>query len=318
MVTMRAYHRRRHMLRSMFVVMAAGIIAAGAANAVYAGEWKKDHHGWWYEKEDGSFPKSSWQWISSKNDEVYEQYYFDDKGYCRTNTEIDGKKVNGNGAWIDQGAVHQKNHHEFTGWNDVDGKHVFFNQGGVLLKDIITPDNIYVNQYGDSITESGIDPEEMAEKSREKTYIVVAKGTHFLELWKNGCKVRSYVISAGILDGDKEIEGDYKTPEGDFYLCKKVPNSAYHLGLGISYPDADDAERGFQQGIINEATYLQIRQQNEAGLTPNWYTPLGGEVEIHGNRQDADSTRGCIGMRNEDIAELYPEVNVGDRILILP
>ena len=29
----------------------------------FAGEWKSDNNGWWYQNDDGSYPKNTWQWI---------------------------------------------------------------------------------------------------------------------------------------------------------------------------------------------------------------------------------------------------------------
>lgn len=27
----------------------------------FAGEWKSDNNGWWYQNDDGSYPKNTWQ-----------------------------------------------------------------------------------------------------------------------------------------------------------------------------------------------------------------------------------------------------------------
>ena len=43
--------------------------------------------------------------------------------------------------------------------------------------------------------------------------------------------------------GPKQFEGDGKTPEGGYVITHRNPNSAYHLSLGISYPN--DADREF-------------------------------------------------------------------------
>ncbi len=204
----------------------------------------------------------------------------------------------------------------YTGWKTVDGKRRYY-ENGKLQKNRVTPDNVYVDSNGNPVTSSGIDAADMAKRSQNCRVIVVKKSTHFLELWQNGKKKQSYVITSSAKTGDKEISGDMKTPEGEFYVCLKNPNSRYHLALGISYPEKEDAERGLKKGIITQEVYDGIIAALESGGRPNWYTALGGAIEIHGNRQDTDMTRGCIGMRDTDLDILYNSVEVGDKILIL-
>ena len=40
--------------------------------------------------------------------------------------------------------------------------------------------------------------------------------------------------------GPKRIEGDYQVPEGFYYINEFNPNSAYHLSLGLNYPNSSD------------------------------------------------------------------------------
>ena len=57
--------------------------------------------------------------------------------------------------------------------------------------------------------------------------IVIRKKDRVLELFDAGRLIKSYTIVLGFApDGDKEIEGDGKTPEGEFYLFTKNPASA--------------------------------------------------------------------------------------------
>lgn len=61
----------------------------------YAGEWKQDSSGWWYQNDDGSYPSNQWKEIEGK------QYYFDQSGYKLVNTITpDGRLVDGNGVLI--------------------------------------------------------------------------------------------------------------------------------------------------------------------------------------------------------------------------
>lgn len=63
--------------------------------------WKQDAKGWWYEYNNGSYPKSTWEWIDGDKDGYAECYYFDENGYAKLNTKIDVYQLDSNGAWID-------------------------------------------------------------------------------------------------------------------------------------------------------------------------------------------------------------------------
>lgn len=75
----------------------------------FAGTWKSNSVGWWYEHEDGSYYTNGWQWVDGNNDGIAECYYFDALGYCLMNTTTpDGYLVDNNGAWIIDGVVQTK------------------------------------------------------------------------------------------------------------------------------------------------------------------------------------------------------------------
>lgn len=99
--------------------------------------------------------------------------------------------------------------------------------------------------------------------------------------------------------GPKQFEGDRKTPEGSYRITHRNPNSAYHLSLGISYPN--DADRAF--------------------ATANGRPP-GGDIFIHGannaGKSRGDWTVGCIAVRDNQIEEIYAMVNPGTQINIFP
>lgn len=53
-------------------------ISFSMALIAFAGEWKQDEKGWWYENDDGSYPVNQWQEIAKK------KYYFNETGYMQT------------------------------------------------------------------------------------------------------------------------------------------------------------------------------------------------------------------------------------------
>jgi len=116
--------------------------------------------------------------------------------------------------------------------------------------------------------------------------------------------------------GNKEREGDQCTPRGEFYICTRNEESKFKLFLGISYPTKDDAKRGYNKGLIGMEQMHDIIHANEKRIRPPWNTPLGGEIGIHGGGIDRDGTRGCIGMRDEDVIELGEYVGIGDVVMI--
>lgn len=129
--------------------------------------------------------------------------------------------------------------------------------------------------------------------------IMVYKDSRRLYLYRDEQLLRTYRIDLGWApEGDKETEGDGRTPEGTYVINRRNPNSNFHLSLGISYPDP-----------------RQIALANLAGIDP------GGEIFIHGGRgrgRPRDWTAGCIAVNNRDIEEIWQMVPDGTPIVIRP
>lgn len=92
-----------------------GLAAVAAFSSImvssaWAGTWKQNNVGWWFDNGNGTYPASTWQWIDGNNDGIAECYYFDRAGYMLANTSTpDGYQVNASGAWVQNGAVQTKN-----------------------------------------------------------------------------------------------------------------------------------------------------------------------------------------------------------------
>ncbi|MCU0431228.1 MAG: L,D-transpeptidase family protein [Cytophagaceae bacterium] len=136
--------------------------------------------------------------------------------------------------------------------------------------------------------------------------LVVYKSKRQLLAYSNGKLIKIYSIALGGQPiGDKELEGDKKTPEGVYFIHDKNPTSGYHKNLGISYPNKEDKANAKRLG-----------------------KPAGGEVKIHGlrNRMGSigkfhrwfDWTLGCIAVTNNEMDELYRSVKIGTPIEIKP
>lgn len=149
--------------------------------------------------------------------------------------------------------------------------------------------------------------------------IVVKKRERALEVFDGNKLVKTYPVGLGFApDGDKEKQGDGKTPEGEFYIFVKNPKSKFHLGLGVSYPSKEDAQRGLAGGMITKTQHDQIVKAIDTGKMPLQKTALGGEIYIHGGGAGRDWTWGCIALSDSDVEEIYNAVEVGVKITIVP
>ena len=136
--------------------------------------------------------------------------------------------------------------------------------------------------------------------------VIIEKGDRKLHLIKDGESFRTFEIALGIRPvGDKESEGDFRTPEGRYLLDRRNPNSDFFLSIHISYPNRDDT-----------------RQARNKGLSP------GGAIMIHGQpntptRSEAyyrtqDWTNGCIAVSNSDMIDIWLMTGDNTPIEILP
>src|SRR5437879_5264677 len=72
--------------------------------------------------------------------------------------------------------------------------------------------------------------------------VLVLKKEHVLQLLKDGKPFKNYKIALGPNPvGTKTQQGDNKTPEGKYVIDSRNPQSAYHLSLHVSYPNAQDS-----------------------------------------------------------------------------
>jgi murein L,D-transpeptidase YafK len=153
----------------------------------------------------------------------------------------------------------------------------------------------------------------------KKPRILIKKQERQLFLYDEEKLVKTYNIALGFApEGDKEKQGDGKTPEGEFYIFTKNPKSRFYLSLGVSYPSIDDAARGLEQKLITRKQHDAIVNAIRQGRTPLQNTALGGEIYIHGGGSATDWTLGCVALTNEEIKELFDLIPVGTKVSILP
>ena len=153
----------------------------------------------------------------------------------------------------------------------------------------------------------------------EHARVVVHKAARSLELFDGERPIRTYRIVLGTNPTDaKRKEGDGCTPEGAYCICTKNERSRFHLFLGISYPNVEDADRGLRAGLITRAQHRAITEATDARRRPPWDTRLGGEIGLHGGGTVSDWTRGCIALSDRDIEELFLLLDLGAEVVIEP
>ena len=152
----------------------------------------------------------------------------------------------------------------------------------------------------------------------ENPRLVIKKKQRLLRIFDGEKLIRKYKMVLGFAPrGDKEIEGDGKTPTGKFYVFTKNPESKFHLSLGLSYPNAEAAERGLREKIISQDEHDAIMQAIGKREMPPQKTALGGEIYIHGGGISDDWTQGCVALENEKMTEIYEAIPVGAEVEII-
>jgi murein L,D-transpeptidase YafK len=162
-----------------------------------------------------------------------------------------------------------------------------------------------------------------AENAERELRLVIEKAARQLHLYVGSRLERSYAVALGRnWAADKAVEGDEATPIGEFYICAKNPRSKFFLSMCLSYPNAEDAERGLAAGLINPDEHGDILTALREKLLPPQHTRLGGEIYIHGQDPRArpgaprDWTRGCIALDNGAMQHLYQRIALGTPVLI--
>lgn len=155
--------------------------------------------------------------------------------------------------------------------------------------------------------------------NNNELFIQVYKSERVLKLRKGDQLIDEYPIGLGFNPiGHKIQEGDGKTPEGSYYISVKNPNSRFYLSLGLSYPNIEDAKEGLDSDLITKDEYDQISEAINNKRTPPWYTPLGGEIMIHGHGSDSDWTAGCVAVDDEIMDILWDQCELGTKVFIYP
>jgi len=155
-------------------------------------------------------------------------------------------------------------------------------------------------------TFDGVRADMLAPRYEAADSVLIVKSERKLYLLKDGEVLRDFDVALGLMpDGAKQREGDFRTPEGRYFLETKNPNSDYFLSVKISYPNADDRARARVQGV-----------------------DPGGQIMIHGLPNEpkynesrylsTDWTDGCVAVSNSDMVDIWLMTKEGMAIEIRP
>ena len=123
--------------------------------------------------------------------------------------------------------------------------------------------------------------------------VVIEKDKRELHLLSDGEIFRTFPIALGIRPvGDKQEEGDFKTPEGRYILDTRNPNSEYFLSIHVSYPDAQDRREAAARGVDPGGAIMIHGQPNVPTRSETYY-------------KTQDWTNGCIAVSNSDMIDIW-------------
>lgn len=136
--------------------------------------------------------------------------------------------------------------------------------------------------------------------------ILVVKKDRKMYLYKEGKIEETIPISLGKNPvGHKVQKGDSRTPEGEFFIHRKLCSPKYYRSLCISYPRPSDKAAAKKRGV-NPGGDITIHAQ------PKWNaTGKGDKYTLARNW-----TQGCVAVTNASMKKLWYAVREGVPVTI--
>lgn len=136
--------------------------------------------------------------------------------------------------------------------------------------------------------------------------ILVEKSDRKMYLLKAGRVLREFDIALGLAPrGHKQRSGDFKTPEGNYFIETRNTASDYFLSIKISYPNEQDRARARALDVSPGGQIMIHGQPNNPRYDENWY-------------KYGDWTDGCIAVSNSDMIDIWLMTEVPTPIEIRP
>ena len=213
--------------KTLSLLLLIATLSLSATRLVEAGTWRQDAKGWWYQNDNNSYPRSSWQLIGGQ------WYYFNATGYMATGW------VNLGGSWYylnPSGAM-------ATGWLNLGGTWYYLNPSGAMATGWLNLNGAWYH-----LQPSGA----MSANRWEGDYYLEGSGAMATNKW-----IGQYYVGA---DGAwiPGYQGPVATPIPTPTTPKPTETPSYHPDPLVTPPPADPA--GFTEApqtdewLIYEAT----------------------------------------------------------------
>jgi murein L,D-transpeptidase YafK len=146
-------------------------------------------------------------------------------------------------------------------------------------------------------------PEKRLADNAKINKIVINKSERKMMVYDGNDLLNTYTVSLGASPvGDKQSEGDNKTPEGNYFVETKLGLgvSKYRKSLRVSYPSPEQKKMG------KDGSNIMIHG-------------LGFKYHYFGKfHRFYDWTEGCIAVTDDEIDQIYKATKVGVAIIITP
>ncbi len=152
----------------------------------------------------------------------------------------------------------------------------------------------------------------LSKLDKKAVTLIVEKSKYRLTVYYQNKPIKAYAIALGGNPKDDKLrQGDKRTPEGKFRIKDLYYHDLWSKFIWIDYPTVDSWRKhnlAKTRGEINK------------------FDSIGGEIGIHGVERGQDWlidrrinwTLGCVSLKNKDINEIYPLLQRGTAIEILP
>lgn len=151
-------------------------------------------------------------------------------------------------------------------------------------------------------------PEVYVYKERRRLYVV-----------DTNVVVRDYPIGLGRQPwGDKEREGDGRTPEGAFMVFTKSSLPDHGLGLKVKRFSPTGDKHTASAGRSPLLPFRHIAPANLLGRSAQDESSWTGHFSIHGGGAQADWTDGSVALYPSDMDELSQIVSLGTSVIVRP
>lgn len=149
-------------------------------------------------------------------------------------------------------------------------------------------------------------------KAESPYRIVISKKTYELKVYDDQGWYATYPCVFGSNDlRDKYMEGDKRTPEGEFKVILKKNTGKWAYELLLDYP--------------NQESVSKFKTRKARGIVPR-NARIGGGIAIHATRPQEEWTvdyyqnwtDGCISLKYSEAKDLYSYIPVGTPVTIVP